>query len=106
MSESLVKRAAEHLAAADYIVAQRLYQQAGERYGYELFRANIKLCRKRIDEDFDAVKVEQAGPDEKHQPTASTALDEQLRRTQEMLEYYYIRCQELEAQLIDGRPGS
>jgi len=101
MTESLVKKAAACLADGDLISAQRIYQQAGERYGHGLFSANIKLCRKRIEGEFQDKQAEQqARIDSPEQPGAS-ALEQQLELTQEMLEYYYIRCQELEAQLLE-----
>ena len=103
MTQSLVKQAAEYLSAGKYIDAQRVYQQAGERYGHEFFNANIKLCRKHIDEDFDVARADEKRPSEDRQPPVPAELEAQLKSTQETLEYYYIRCQELEAQLLDGK---
>ena len=103
MTQSLVKQAADFLSAGNYIDAQRVYQQAGERYGYELFEANIKLCRKHIDEDFNVVRAAGKSPSKGRLQTVPAAFEAQLKSMQEMLEYYYIRCQELEAQLLDAK---
>lgn len=94
---TIVKKAASAFQQGDYANAERLYQQAAERYGKHLFAANITLCQRGSSQRLAGSKS--TGPiDNQHQTTASSSVERQLSETQKLLEYYFTRCQELEYQ--------
>lgn len=89
----IVNRAARAFSAGQYNTAQRLYQQAAERYGASFFEVNIRLCEQRR-------QAEGASDD----PAANARifeLEDQLHQTQQLLEHYFNRSQALEHQLLD-----
>ncbi|WP_434986166.1 hypothetical protein [Vreelandella zhaodongensis] len=95
MEKNLVKRAHNAFNEGDYQHAIALYQQAAYQYGQHLFDVNIKICEQRLQKPGGIFK---SAP--KSGETIPVA--QQLAETQELLEYYYRRCQELEYRLQDA----
>ncbi|CAH1043982.1 hypothetical protein [Halomonas sp. TD01] len=95
MEKDLVKRAHDAFNHGDYQDAITLYQQAAYQYGQSLFDVNIRICEQRL---------QKPGQLMKRVPKSSDAIPvaQQLAETQELLEYYYRRCQELEYRLNDA----
>ncbi|MGP5191731.1 hypothetical protein [Vreelandella alkaliphila] len=94
MEKDLVKRAHDAFHQGDYQRAIALYQQAAYQYGQNLFDVNIKICEQRLQKPGLVVK-------NAPKSVESIAIAQQLAETQELLEYYYRRCQELEYRLND-----
>lgn len=90
----IVKRATSAFNQGDYRTAKQLYQQAAERYGKRLFDINLTLCDKHMNKEI---------PTEMRANKTSASPNEslQLEQTQQLLEQYYNRCQELEYQILD-----
>ena len=88
----IVKDATEAFSSGQFRTALNLYLKAAEKYGPTLFEANIKFCKTRL---ADKQEVE---PKQVTRPAIT--VEEQLAQTQELLEYYFIRSQELEYQLL------
>lgn len=95
MEKDLVKRAHDAFNQGDYQAAITLYQQAAYQYGQSLFDVNIRICEQRLQSPGRIIK---SAP--KHSDVIPVA--QQLAETQELLEYYYRRCQELEYRLNDA----
>lgn len=89
----IVKRAARAYSAGQYNTALRLYQQAAQRFGAALFEVNIKLCEQQ--------RETKGASDDPAVNTRLYELEDQLNQTQQLLEYYFNRNQELEYQLLD-----
>ncbi|MHA6964313.1 hypothetical protein [Zobellella denitrificans] len=94
---SIVQQAADCFKQGDYKAACSLYKQAAEKYGQALFSANIRLCEKRLTEKSGANPLSNISPE----IIAASSLEQQLQQTQQLLEKYYTRAQELEYQLLD-----
>lgn len=95
MEKDLVKRAHDAFKQNDYQNAITLYQQAAYQYGQSLFDVNIKICEQRLQKSGQVIQ---------HAPKSAETIPiaQQLAETQELLEYYYRRCQELEYRLQDA----
>lgn len=91
---SIVKRAGSAFNQGDYRTAKQLYQQAADRYGKRLFDINLALCDKRMNKEHPTVVKAQ-------HISASPNDSLQLEQTQQLLEHYYNRCQELEYRILD-----
>lgn len=91
VTTSIVANAAKQYREGNYREALTLYQKAASAYGSALFNANIMLCEQRL-----------KGNTQKTVLPGSPAESRQLNETQELLEYYYRRCQELEYKLLDS----
>lgn len=105
MEAGLVKEAHSLFSAGEFKQAKSLYQQLSDMLGKGLFDFNIRLCDNKL-----------AGS-ELTMPVTSTKsvtdlanvqsdiplkqLEQQLNITQQQLEYYYQRCQELSLRLMD-----
>ena len=95
MEKDLVKRAHSAFNQGDYQSAIELYQQAANQYGQSLFNVNIKICEQRLQKPGQVIK---SAP----QSAENIPIAQQLAETQELLEHYYRRCQELEYRLQDA----
>lgn len=94
----LVAQAVQHYRQGDYKQALKHYQQAAAKYGQHLFKANVQLCEQKLNGKAlqpAATSLPQANTSNSH------ALAQQLEQTQQLLEHYYTRTQELEYQLKD-----
>lgn len=89
--QPIVKKAAQAFDLGHYKMALDLYKKASDVYGSTLFEANIALCKSRSSADTSE-------EDKTRQPPT---LKEQIENTQQLLEYYFTRSQELEHQLLD-----
>lgn len=100
---SIVKKAAHAFQQGDYAVAKQFYQQASERYGHQLFAVNITLCERALTPGYALKASSEAAQlvDNTSQKLPSGATEQQLQETQQMLEHYFTRCQQLEYQLLD-----
>tara|TARA_Y100001001_G_scaffold163790_1_gene193870 strand:+ start:13176 stop:13472 length:297 start_codon:yes stop_codon:yes gene_type:complete len=96
MQQSIIKQATQHFRKGDFQRAKASYQQAAELYGTRLFANSIRLCELRMGQQIAPEK----GP---ATPALGNGNDvsRQLEETQNLLEHYYTRCQELEYQLMD-----
>lgn len=94
MEKDLVKRAHDAFNQGDYQDAIMLYQQAAYQYGQSLFDVNIRICEQRLKKPGQVLKSMSKSAD-------TIPVAQQLAETQELLEYYYRRCQELEYRLKD-----
>lgn len=88
--QSLTKRASEAFLKGNYSQALALYKEAADIYGESIFAVNIILCERKLARTLEipAQKI-------------YTTIEQQLVKTQELLEHYFNRTQELEYQLID-----
>ena len=107
MQQSVVKQANTHFTQGDFERAKAYYQQAAQVYGHKLFANSIRLCDLRLNQPVDLPTVVKASV----APATVVVANEsqavrQLQETQQLLEHYYTRCQELEYQLIDNKTGS
>lgn len=89
--QSLTKKPASAFLKGEYAQALAYYKQAAEIYGEANFRINITLCERRMGR---AISRDQ---NDSSRPT----LEQQLAKTQQLLEHYFNRTQELEYQLMD-----
>lgn len=89
--QSLTQKAAKAFLAGDYSQALALYKEAAAMYGETVFGANIILCERRLARTVDI-------PEQKMSPPT---IEQQLVKTQQLLEHYFNRAQELEYQLVD-----
>ncbi|MBE0464409.1 hypothetical protein [Halomonas colorata] len=94
MEKDLVKRAHGAFNQGDYQNAIALYQQAAYQYGQHLFDVNINICEQRLQKPNQVISSAPKSPE-------SIPIIQQLAETQELLEHYYRRCQELEYRLQD-----
>lgn len=94
----VVKQAMQAFRQGNYAAAKVLYQKAAQYYGEHLFKANLYLCDKYTGSG-------SGGLASMPESTAQQAgqFQRQLQETQQLLERYYQRCQELEYQLLDRR---
>ncbi|RUR27842.1 hypothetical protein ELY33_14720 [Vreelandella andesensis] len=92
MEKDLVKRAHDAFNQGDYQHAITLYQQAAFQYGQHLFDINISICEQRLQKPNQVIKSAPKSAD-------AVPVAQQLVETQELLEHYYRRCQELEYRL-------
>lgn len=92
----VVKQAMQAFRQGNYAAAKVLYQKAAQQYGAHLFKANLYLCDKYAGSG-------SKGPVAMLESTASQAdqAQRQLQETQQLLEHYYQRCQELEYQRLE-----
>ncbi|MGR7921049.1 hypothetical protein ACU6RQ_08060 [Zobellella denitrificans] len=96
---SLVVQAVQHYRRGDFKQALHYYQQAAQKYGQHLFKANLQLCKQKINGTKHAsLPVTTTTP---AQVNGDSNLVLQLQETQKLLEHYYNRTQELEYQLLD-----
>ncbi|MGE6606448.1 hypothetical protein ACQKE4_07985 [Halomonas sp. NPDC076908] len=95
MEKDLVKRAHNAFNQGDYQNAISLYQQAAYHYGQQLFDINIQICEQRLQQPNQVFKSAPKSAD-------AMPVAQQLAETQELLEHYYRRCQELEYRLQDA----
>ncbi|MBB3142607.1 hypothetical protein [Halomonas organivorans] len=103
----IVKKATSAFQKGDYRTARELYQQAADRYGHHLFSANLTLCERALKNgrptstgSTKPVILSALESQERHAVKDSN-IAEQLAETQSLLEHYFLRCQELEYQLVD-----
>lgn len=92
----LVKQAMQAFRQGNYAAAKVLYQKAAQKYGAHLFKANLYLCDKYAGSGLKGLTTM---PD-----STATQVDQaqrQLQETQQLLEHYYQRCQELEYQRLE-----
>jgi len=99
MQPSIIKQATQHFRKGDYQRAKVCYQQAGELYGRNLFANSVRLCELRMGKPAPASTPKPAAT--ARPSSASSVTEQQLADTQNLLEHYYTRCQELEYQLLD-----
>lgn len=94
-AQPVVKQATQAFAAGQYDKALDLYKKAANTYGKALFEVNIALCQRRLkNAAAEVTNIDGAqGQD--------ITLEQQLQNTQQLLEYYFTRSQELEQQLLD-----
>lgn len=92
--ETIVKQASSALKAGNYQAACELFKKAAERYGQKLFEVNIRHCQRKLAEigELPGGAV----------PQAAMSVSKQLRQTQQLLEHYVKRCQELEYRILDS----
>lgn len=107
MQQPIVKQANTHFTKGDFERAKACYQQAAQVYGHRLFANSIRLCDLRLNRP----AVEPSVAELPAAPVPAVVANEsqavrQLEETQQLLEHYYTRCQELEYQLIDTKTGS
>ena len=95
MEKDLVKRAHDAFNQGEYQDAIVRYQQAAYQYGQHIFDINIRICEKRLQKPGQVIK---SAP----KSAETTPIDQQLVETQELLEHYYRRCQELDYRLQDA----
>lgn len=98
MSATIVKRAIYAFQQGDYHDAKQLYLKAANKYGHQLFNANLTLCDQRLKRSQSRPVTAALTPNDS--PT-TILISQQLADTQQLLEHYYNRCQELEYQLIE-----
>ena len=91
-AQPIVKQAMQAFTAGQFDTALDLYKKAANTYGKALFEVNIALCQRRL-------KNSPASNTEATQGQGTT-VEQQLRNTQQLLEYYFTLSQELEAQLL------
>ncbi|WP_027331194.1 hypothetical protein [Marinimicrobium agarilyticum] len=91
-AQPIVPQAVSAFYSGQYQTALDFYQRASERLGKTLFEANIALCQRRLKNNATSNLI---GSEE------GISLEQQLQNTQELLEYYFNRSQELEYQLLD-----
>ncbi|MDK9687565.1 hypothetical protein [Halomonas sp. LC1] len=92
----MVKQAMQAFRQGNYAAAKVLYQKAAKQYGAHLFKANLYLCDKYAgsgSKGLTTMPETTAGQVEQTQS--------QLQETQQLLEHYYQRCQELEYQRLE-----
>jgi len=87
----IVKQASQAFEAGQYQLALDLYRRAADMLGSAFFDVNIALCKRRMGSSDAAPSVDDT----------PVAFSQQLHNTQQLLEYYFIRSQELENQLLD-----
>lgn len=92
VTTSIVASASKQYREGNYQEALTLYQKAAAVYGSSLFKLNITLCEQRLRSNDQREPVLPGSPAE----------SKQLSETQELLEYYYRRCQELEYKLLEN----
>jgi len=94
-AQPIVKQATQAFTSGQFDTALDLYRKAANTYGEELFEVNIALCQRRLkNAPAQVANTEMA---QEH----GVSLEQQLQRTQQLLEYYYTRSQELESQLLE-----
>jgi hypothetical protein len=98
MANMIVKRANSAFKKGDYHNAKALYQEAAHQYGSHLFSANVAVCEKALKTGRPA-QINAALTPRPH--IDNNAVSQQLAETQQLLEHYYNRSQELEYRLID-----
>lgn len=99
---SIVKQAAQAFQQGDYRLAKQHYRQAAKRYGEHLFAANITLCERAEARPLTpAIKGGITARAHSHGTLPDGTSAQQLEETQQLLEHYFIRCQELEHRLLD-----
>lgn len=96
-NQFIVKQAASFYQQGDYKSALSFYKKAAEKYGQNLFNGNIQLCEKKL--SGKSLSTPLTLPPQAMQVTGNT--EQQLQHTQQLLEHYYKRTQELEYQLLD-----
>ncbi|MCO7227692.1 hypothetical protein NH398_00385 [Halomonas sp. CnH100-B] len=92
----VIKRAMQAFRKGDYATAKMFYQKAAKQYGAHLFKANLYLCDKYAgsgSKQLTAMPESMTGQADQAQ--------RQLQETQQLLEHYYQRCQELEYQRLE-----
>ncbi|MBL1377755.1 hypothetical protein [Zobellella iuensis] len=89
-----VAQAAQHYRQGDFEQALHCYQQAADKYGQHLFKANLQLCQQKLDGRNTSASIPML-------PNSENNIALQLKHTQQLLEHYYNRTQELEYQLLD-----
>ncbi|MCG7577209.1 MULTISPECIES: hypothetical protein [unclassified Halomonas] len=92
----LVKQAMLAFRQGNYAAAKVLYQKAAQQYGEHLFKANLYLCDKYAG---SGSKMLAETPESAAQLAGQA--QQQLQETQQLLEHYYQRCQELEYQRLE-----
>ncbi|AIA76754.1 hypothetical protein FF32_18460 [Halomonas campaniensis] len=102
MEKDLVKRAHSAFNQGDYQHAIALYQQAAYQYGQHLFDVNVNICEQRLQKSGHVVMgTPRVAPRSVPKSVDAIPVAQQLAETQELLEHYYRRCQELEYRLQD-----
>lgn len=108
----IVPRALSAYKRGDYRTAKWLYEEAARRYGDSLFSANLTLCEKAlrnsdcpIDECASGGSAATTSEGGLPGNDATSAISRQLAETQSLLEKYFIRCQELEQQMLYHQEG-
>lgn len=89
--QSLTQRASEAFLKGNYSQALNLYKEAADIYGETIFAVNIILCERKLARTV-AIPTQKIFP---------PSIEQQLAKTQLLLEHYFNRTQELEYQLID-----
>lgn len=98
---ALVKQAISCYQQGDYQNALNLYQKAASKYGRELFNGNIQLCKNRLNGTSIILTSQKTTKHNQPLAIASSNMAEQLQQTQQLLEHYYQRTQQLEYKLLD-----
>lgn len=92
---SIIKEAAFAYRNGNYFKALELYQEASKIYGENLFYANVILCNRAM-QAIDSKSVNKYIP-----LSEDINIIKQLADSQAHLEYYFVRCQELENELAN-----
>ncbi|GGW50399.1 hypothetical protein [Vreelandella hamiltonii] len=92
----VVKQAMQAFRQGNYAAAKVLYQKAAQYYGEHLFKANLYLCDK-----YAAGGSSSSAAIPEGTALQATQAQRQLHETQQLLEHYYQRCQELDYQRLD-----
>lgn len=90
-AQPIVKQATQAFATGRFDTALDLYKKAADTYGKALFEVNIALCQRRL---------KNTAPQADGSSGQGITVEQQLQNTQQLLEYYFTRSQELEAQLL------
>lgn len=98
MSTTIVKRAIHAFQQGDYHNAKQLYLQAADKYGHQLFSANLTLCDHALEQHRPKRVTAALRP---YSDQTLTPVSQQLADTQLLLEHYYTRYQEVIYQLQD-----
>ncbi|WP_339898716.1 hypothetical protein [uncultured Gilvimarinus sp.] len=88
MEQLIVAQAKEHFAQGNYQAAKSLFEKAQARYGNALFEVNIKLCLDRL------ARAAKTVPQSSGLGDDAVSAEQQLIKTQALLEEYYTKYQE------------
>lgn len=90
----LVRKAHHLFLTGEYEQAKKIYTQLTEQYGQGLFDANIKLCVARSDNQ--SARYSELNL---HNQAERIQLQQQLQQTQQQLELYYQKYQDLQIRI-------
>ncbi|MDR7119296.1 hypothetical protein [Rheinheimera soli] len=97
----LVKKAYDLYHAGEFKQAKSVYQQLSDSLGRGLFDINMRLCDDRMSLSQQISEGSCIELEKNEQNSKVMQLEQQLAVTQQQLEYYYQRSQELALRLLD-----